>query len=36
MVLGIIKDTTHKNDYYINYDSNEVSIIKVNANIKRR
>lgn len=30
MVLGIIKDTTHKNDYYINYDSNEVSIIKVN------
>lgn len=30
MLLGIIKDTTHKNNYYINYKDNEVTIIKVN------
>ena len=30
MLLGIIKDTTNKNNYYINYKNNEVNILKVN------
>ena len=32
MLLGIINDTTNKNNYYINYKDNEVNIVKVNNN----